>query len=579
MELVERDGELRSLETLLKSVVGGSGHTVLLGGEAGIGKTSLLHALAQRRGEAQLWWGSCDALQTPHPLAPLHDIARSAQVSFRALLLEAGSRAALFEMVLTELQRSRRPTLVVIEDVHWADDATLDLLKFIGRRIDGAPCLLVVSFRDDQMGSSHPLRRLLGELPTGRTTRIDVPRLSPAGVALLAGRALRSSAGLHAATLGNPFFVTEMLRHGSHEVPRAVQDLVLARYAQLDAAAQAFVRLASVVPARIESWLIEQLPGRTAVESIEACLNCGLLVTTEPAAFCFRHELARVAIESSLSEPVARSLHAAVLEALVRASHVETSLARLVHHAARAGDHEAVLRYAPEAARQAQQRGAHREAAAHYGMALRHAEAAGGPEDAERMSAWLDAYARGCERTHQLDEYIAARLRLDALQRRSADVEGEARNLCQLAMAYALALRHADADAASRRAIELLETLPVGAALARAYRVQAHLRMLDRDTEAAIRWSGRAPSGPAPPANRSAARPCDRAASCLPTPRARPAPPAPWRRGSGTASSFSIRVPRAYRASRSTAWALAGHAALRRLATKPDAASPASINA
>jgi hypothetical protein len=277
-------------------------------------------------------------------------------------------------------------------------------------------------------------------------------------VALLAGRALRSSAGLHAATLGNPFFVTEMLRHGSHEVPRAVQDLVLARYAQLDAAAQAFVRLASVVPARIESWLIEQLPGRTAVESIEACLNCGLLVTTEPAAFCFRHELARVAIESSLSEPVARSLHAAVLEALVRASHVETSLARLVHHAARAGDHEAVLRYAPEAARQAQQRGAHREAAAHYGMALRHAEAAGGPEDAERMSAWLDAYARGCERTHQLDEYIAARLRLDALQRRSADVEGEARNLCQLAMAYALALRHADADAASRRAIELLET-------------------------------------------------------------------------------------------------------------------------
>jgi DNA-binding CsgD family transcriptional regulator len=491
MELVERDAELDVLRARLGEVTAAGGHAVLVGGEAGIGKTTLLQALAQRRGDAVLWWGACDALQTPHPLAPLHDIARSAEVSFRALLQAEGSRVALFEAVLTELQHSRRPTLLVIEDAHWADDATLDLLKFIGRRIDRAACLLVVSFRDDETSRAHPLRRLLGELPAGRVTRIDVARLSPEGVALLAGRALRSPAGLHAATQGNPFFVTELLRHSSAEVPRAVQDLVLARYARLDADAQAIVSLASVVPTRIERWLVEQTFG-SAVAPIEACLQSGLLATCGPSAFCFRHELARVAIESSLPEPVARSLHAAVLQALEQAPAREASLARLVHHATRAGDHRAVLRHAPEAARQAQQRGALREAAAHYGVALRHAEAAGEADDAGRMSCWLDAYAIGCERTHQLDEYIGARLRLDGLLRRAGDIEGVAHNLCQLALACALALRGAEADAASREAIELLETRAPGVALAKAYRVAAHLRLLDRDGDASIRWSAQA---------------------------------------------------------------------------------------
>ena len=137
MELVERENEIRVLQECLRDAARGSGRMVLLGGEAGIGKTSLLQALADRRDEAILWWGACDALQTPHPLAPLHDIARSTNVGFRALLTSEGrDRAALFEAVLGELQRSRRPVLAVVEDVHWADEATLDLLKFLGRRID-----------------------------------------------------------------------------------------------------------------------------------------------------------------------------------------------------------------------------------------------------------------------------------------------------------------------------------------------------------------------------------------------------------------------------------------------------------
>jgi len=489
VELIERESEIRLLEERMRQVAGGGGHVVLLGGEAGIGKTSLLHLLTQRSTGAALWWGVCDALQTPHPLAPLHDIARTADVGFRALLAPEADRAALFEAVLTDLQRSRRPTLAIVEDVHWADDATLDLLKFLGRRIERVACLLVISFRDDQLTATHSLRRLIGQLPHGRVTRIDVPRLSPAAVEMMACRALQSPEGVHAATQGNPFFVSELLRHGGTPVPRAVQDLVLARYAELGPEAQAIVRLTSVVPARIERWLVERLLG-TDVAPMEACLNSGLL-GADAASCSFRHELARVAIESSMPEPVARSLHAAVLGALRVGAPSEVSLARLVHHAVRAGDHDAVMRYAPEAARLARQRGAYREAAAHYATALHHAESAGMADDTERVTLWLEGYSGGCERADQVDELIAARQRLATVYRRSGQVSGEAQNLSQLAMAYTLVLRNADAEVASRRAIELLEPLPPGAALATAWRVQAHLRMLAREHDQAIAWSTR----------------------------------------------------------------------------------------
>jgi DNA-binding CsgD family transcriptional regulator/tetratricopeptide (TPR) repeat protein len=486
MELVERDAAFRVLEQRLQAVARGSGHLLLVAGEAGIGKTSLLKALVQRHDECEHWWGACDALQTPHPLAPLHDIARTGRVGFRALLAPDGDRAALFEAVLGELQQSRRPTLAVIEDIHWADDATLDLLKFLGRRIDRAPCLLVVSYRDDELSSAHPLRRLFGELPASFVTRLELQRLSPAAVQEMAQAALRSADGLYAATQGNPLFVTEMLRQGASGVPRGVQDLVLARYARLGSAAQAVVRLASIVPARIERTLVGEILA-PSIEVIDECLNSGLLTAAE-SALCFRHELARVAIEDALSAPTAQSLHGAVLGALQRADAQRVSLARLVHHAVRADDTAAVLRWAPEAAQQARRRGAHREAAAHYRTLLAHAE---GAPSADR-TAWLEAYARECQLTDQLEHAGAARERLAELHRAAGDPLHEAENLSELALVHVLALRNAQADAASRRAIELLQPLPPSVQLAAAYRVEAQLRMLNRDCHDAVVWATRA---------------------------------------------------------------------------------------
>jgi DNA-binding CsgD family transcriptional regulator len=481
MELVERDAALLTFDRQLAATRQGGGHLVLVSGEAGIGKTSLLKAMAARRGDATLWWGACDSLETPHPLAPLHDIARDADVAWRALLQPGHVRAELFEAVLATLQRSQRPVLAIFEDLHWADDATLDLLKFLGRRIDRVPCLLVMTWRDDEVSAAHPLRRLLGELPSSLVTRLPLERLSPGAVATLAQAAMRSADGLHALTHGNPLFVSEVLRHGADGVPRGVQDLVLARFARLSPAAQAVVRLASTVPTRIEAALVDTLLAPTAA-TLDECLNSGLLVAASDT-ITFRHELARVAIEESLSPPIARALHAGVLRALAGA---DVPLARRVHHAVRAGDARAVATLAPEAARQAQQRGAHAEAAAHWRTALAHGE----PGDA--VGDWLAAYARECRLTSQLDEAIAAHGRLSDWHRAHADARAEAANLSGLALAQVLALRNAEADAASLQAIALLEALPPGPDLARAWRVEAQLRMLNRDCPEAVGWADKA---------------------------------------------------------------------------------------
>ena len=484
MDLVERDVPLQAFDRLLATARLGSGHVLLVSGEAGIGKTTLLKAFAERRGDAASWWGACDSLETPHPLAPLHDIARGADVAFAPLLQPGHARAELFEAVLTTLQRSRHPVVAVFEDVHWADDATLDLLKFLGRRIDRAPCLLVLSWRDDEVSAAHPLRRLLGELPASLVTRLTLEPLSAPAVDRLALAAMRSATGLHALTRGNPLFVSELLRHGAEGVPHGVQDLVLARFARLGLAAQAVVRLASTVPTRIEAALVEALLAPPPAV-VEECLNSGLLSAADGAYF-FRHELARVAVEASLSPPAARALHADVLGALARPGQGAVSLARRVHHAVRAGDARAVAALAPEAARQARQRGAHLEAAAHFRTALAHGEP--GPDTGD----WLAACAHECRLTNQLDAAVAAHQQLSAWHREHPDDRREATNLSQLALVQVLALRNAEADAASRRAIALLAPLPPGPELARAWRVEAQLRMLNRDCEAAVAWAGKA---------------------------------------------------------------------------------------
>ena len=240
--------------------------------------------------------------------------------------------------------------MVVFEDMHWADEATLDLLKFLGRRIHRTRTLLAVTYRDDEVGAQHPLRFVIGDLPRLATRRMTLSPLSAPAVAQLAREAGEGQPHtFHAVTGGNPLFVTEVLASSSGMVPVTVRDAVLARAVKLSPAARAIAELVSVVPGKTEAWLLDQATHPDDA-GIDSCLSIGM-IRHEDGALAFRHELARRAFEDSLSQNQQQNLHARVLAALATRSGVAP--ARVAHHADGARNAAEALRNAPLAASQA----------------------------------------------------------------------------------------------------------------------------------------------------------------------------------------------------------------------------------
>jgi len=484
--LLERDRPLGLLGDALALAERGEGSTVLLGGEAGIGKTTLVERFAADHAAIRTLWGACEALFTPHPLGPLHDIARSEKGPLKAMLADGTDRAALFAAVLDLLSAPPAPTILVIEDIHWADAATLDLIRYLGRRIHRASVLMVLTYRDDELDAIGLLRLILGHLPSRHATRIVLQRLSPVAVASLASDMARDGTGLYAATGGNPFFVTEVLAHRDGGVPATVRDAVLARAAGLSAAAHEVLQLAAIVPRAIEASLVDCVlaPDPPAIDD---CIASGLL-QVEGRTLRFRHELARVAIEEAIPRAVARQLHARVLAALTASSTEQAGLARLVHHAQGAEDSAAVLHLAPRAAREAASRGARRDAAAHCRVALAFAQAL---PDVEHASL-LEEYANHAFELNDLAAAIPAREHAIALFERLGDRARASESMALHAMLLVRALRNAEADAVSRRAIEIAQSLPEGPLLAKVYANEAYLRMLNRDFADAEAWGRKA---------------------------------------------------------------------------------------
>src|ERR1700681_3923124 len=282
MELLEREQFLADLHGWLNTAVEHGGIIAFVGGEAGIGKTSLLQEFCNHQRAARVLWGACDALFTPRPLAPLIDIARQTQGTLLAAVNSGTNRDAIFDAALEELERAE-VTLVVFEDMHWADEATLDLLKFLGRRIHRTHSLLTVTYRDDEVGPRHPLRSVMGDLPRASVRRMSLPPLSATAVERLARRAGRSSEGLHSATGGNPLFVTEALAAGVDCVPATVRDAVLARAARLSTAARDIAALACVAPGRPEPWRPGKTFGRTKAETKAALASGWCVPKTAPS--------------------------------------------------------------------------------------------------------------------------------------------------------------------------------------------------------------------------------------------------------------------------------------------------------
>ena len=481
MQLLEREAGLQELAGAWQDAAAGEGRVALVSGEAGSGKTSLVeHFARERQDPSRVLWSACDALFTPRPLGPLHDMAAQIKGNLPTLLSsDAANRATIFSTVLVELQS--RSTIVVFEDVHWADEATLDLLKFLGRRIGRTRALLILTYRDDELDPRHPLRTVLGDMAASPAVRrISLALLSEKAVRSLVGERAIDPIALHRQTAGNPFFVTEVLSSPEGGLPVTVRDAVLARAARLSASGQAVLQAAAIIGPRIEPAVLAEVTSAEAAAAEES-LAIGILVT-QGEMLAFRHELARQTILETLSPPRKLALHQMTLDALKNSPVTRNDLTRLAHHAEGAGDREAILEFAPAAARHAAAASAHRAASDLYKLALRFADDL---PPAERAELW-EAYAHEREHLEPRKEAIAARRAAADLWREAHNPQRQGDNLAYVAMGLSELGPKSECDQAIEAALAVLEPLPPSAMLMMTYRTKALQHLFSAEEAQAI---------------------------------------------------------------------------------------------
>jgi DNA-binding CsgD family transcriptional regulator len=430
--------------------------------------------------------GGCDPLFTPRPLGPLLVVAESAGGELEQVV-ERGVLPHEVVAALARELRARGPTVFVLEDVHWADEATLDVLRLLARRVDSVPALVVASYRDDELSRTHPLRIVLGELATNQAVRrLKLGALSPAAVARLAEPHGVDSDELYRKTGGNPFFVVEVLASAGDRVPGTVSDAVFARRARLSGPARRLLEAVSILLPQAEVWLLEALAGET-IDGLDECLTSGMLASV-PAGVAFRHELARLAVESSLAPNRRVELHRRALDALAHPPTGARDMARLAYHAEASGNADAVVRFAGAAAGVAGALGAHREAAAQYARALRFGDRLPAGERAEL----LEHRSHECYLTDQYDEGIAALEEALEIRRSLGDRLKEGDALRRLSEFLWCPGRTAESNRCATDAVALLEALPPGRELAWAYANLALNCLSAACWEEAVVWGERA---------------------------------------------------------------------------------------
>jgi DNA-binding CsgD family transcriptional regulator len=474
--LLERGAELETLLAIVERVRGGRGTVVLVRGEAGIGKTSLLREL---RGRAALPFrvGRCEPLSVPEPLGPVHELAAAAGAP--ALLESIGADRRSLARALQAALTSRGPSIAAIEDAHWADPATLDVVRVLARRAENVPLGLVVTFRDDELAGNRPLAVLVGDLATDpEIVRISLRRLSEDAVRALAVDQGADVAAIVRLTGGNPFLVVEMLAAGD-ELPASVRDATLARVARLGPEAKGLVDVAAVVGQRVPPELLGELvPGYEA--AVEEALARGVL-TDDGTAFGFRHELTRQAIEEALSAPRRAALNGAVARVLVASG--DRDHARIAHHAEAAGLGELASRHAVLAAGDAERVGALSEAGLQLDRALR--------VDAELTAQvridLLIRYARTMNFAgRRLDEALAAAEQAAVLADATSDRVAAGRAHSVMSAALWSLDRLQEARTAAARAVLLLEGTGDAEELARAHAAFVRIEAIAFDPARAI---------------------------------------------------------------------------------------------
>jgi DNA-binding CsgD family transcriptional regulator/tetratricopeptide (TPR) repeat protein len=483
MELIERAGFLATLQSRFTDISAGEGHCILLSGEAGIGKTSLVRAFCQqRKRDASIYLGTCDALFTPRPLAPLYDIIWQIWGDNWKKEGTAEDRAGLFTQFFHQLATQEGPILIVFEDIHWADEATLDFIKFLARRITRIECLFILTFRDDEVHSLSPLRNLLGQLPPHSFTRMRLTPLSRLAVEGLATEKGYNGEDVFGISGGNPFYVNEILASYSAGIPDNIKDSILSVYNRLDGASKQIWQVLSVLPTGCEIAYMEKLESEYGA-AIAGSLEAGLLVLRE-GRLHFKHELYRRTIETSLSPFIRIALNKKVLETCAAGFEQAGEIERIIHHAKNANAHDMVVQYAPVAAKQAASLGAHVEASKLFFSALEYYQG----KDKDKLVELYECYANECFLTNRIKEAIVYQTKALNIWKEQGDPEKLGNSMSILSRFWWFDGNRKQAEAHARQAIEALNTQPPSRAKAMAFSNMSRLKMLSDQAIECMHW-------------------------------------------------------------------------------------------
>jgi DNA-binding CsgD family transcriptional regulator/tetratricopeptide (TPR) repeat protein len=481
--LVERDEPLAALARHLDEAAAGSGRFVVIRGEAGIGKTALLRSfLLSPPSDVTILTGASDGVSTPQPFGPLEDMVAALGPELRALLDANASRAEVGRWLLGRLSTGEKHVLV-IEDLQWADEATLEVLAYLARRLDALPLLILVTYRDGD-DASPSLARILGSIATLPVVlQLPLEPLTRAGVGRLAEGGHVDIDELHRISGGNPFYVKEVLDTGGDGIPVSVLDAVRARVALLDERGRRALQAVAIIGARAEPWLLAAIAGEDLI-GIDDGLRVGLLAKADGIAF--RHELTRMAVLEDLPVIHGIALHRRALAALELAG--ATDSARLAYHAEGAADRDAVLRHASAAGQRALAMGALHEAEVQFRRALGSADGLGGTARAEL----LESHAFVLHQLNELAESYAASREAVALWRAAGDSQRLATNLTFQSLAAWLVGDGEESWAVAREAVAILEPLGESRALGMAYATLGRIGMASGSEDGGISASEKA---------------------------------------------------------------------------------------
>jgi predicted ATPase/DNA-binding CsgD family transcriptional regulator len=487
MELVERDYFLSLMRKTFDETFDGEGHCLLVSGESGIGKTSLVRVFCKKiENRCKIYKGSCDALFTPRPLGPVQDIVWQLHGLDWNELAGLPDRPALFSRFFHELESRNGPAVIIIEDIHWADEATLDFIKFFARRISQLHCLFILTYRDDEIHTQHPLRNVLGQLPPHSFTRMRLTPLSREVVQQMSDERGYNGEDVYTISGGNPFYVNEILASYSVGVPENIRDSVLSSFNRLDEKTKQIWTILSVLPTGFEMRYLEAMEPQYA-GAIENCMNLQILIPKE-GLLSFKHELYRRTIENSLSPFVRIALNKRILDLFCKNFEENGEIERIIHHAKNANENAVVVKYAPIAAKQAAKVGAHVEAAVLYHTAIEYYDG----NDKELLVQFYESYAYECYLTNQIKEAIIYSGKALTIWKEKNDIEKSSDILRLLSRLWWYDGNRKNAEGYALQAIEVLWMRPPSRAGAMALSNMSQLKMHSYEFAECIKWGEQA---------------------------------------------------------------------------------------